>query len=155
MTVNIVRRSLCTALAAGMLLTINTPQVSAQSYRSRDEYVVEYYRNNPRDRDYRRWEERRWRDDDYRRWYRRHHRHDHDNNDNLGAAALFGLAAGALASGVFLNQNNSGVLAGRPSASGYAQGSSGWLSYCSSKYRSFDARSGTYLGYDGQRHVCR
>ena len=30
-----------------------------------------------------------------------------------------------------------------------------WLAYCSSKYRSFDPRSGTYLGYDGLRHPCQ
>lgn len=29
-----------------------------------------------------------------------------------------------------------------------------WLAYCRSKFRSFDERSGTYLGYDGQRHIC-
>jgi hypothetical protein len=26
--------------------------------------------------------------------------------------------------------------------------------YCSAKYRSYDPESGTYLGYDGQRHPC-
>jgi hypothetical protein len=30
-----------------------------------------------------------------------------------------------------------------------------WLDYCFSRYRSFDPRSGTYLGYDGRRHYCR
>lgn len=30
-----------------------------------------------------------------------------------------------------------------------------WTATCSRKYRSFDARSGTYLGYDGYRHYCR
>ncbi len=30
-----------------------------------------------------------------------------------------------------------------------------WIAYCSSKYRSFDPASGTYLGYDGLRHPCR
>jgi hypothetical protein len=30
-----------------------------------------------------------------------------------------------------------------------------WLGYCFSRYRSFDPRSGTYLGYDGRRHYCR
>jgi len=29
-----------------------------------------------------------------------------------------------------------------------------WQAYCTSKFRSFDPRSGTYLGYDGQRHFC-
>ena len=30
-----------------------------------------------------------------------------------------------------------------------------WYSYCARKYRSFDPRSGTYLGYDGYRHLCQ
>jgi hypothetical protein len=29
-----------------------------------------------------------------------------------------------------------------------------WYAYCARKYGSFDARSGTYLGYDGFRHMC-
>jgi hypothetical protein len=34
-------------------------------------------------------------------------------------------------------------------------GSPEWYSYCASKYRSFDPSSGTYLGYDGERHMCQ
>ncbi len=30
-----------------------------------------------------------------------------------------------------------------------------WTSSCTRRYRSFDARSGTYLGFDGYRHYCR
>ena len=30
-----------------------------------------------------------------------------------------------------------------------------WYSYCATKYRSFDPRSGTFIGYDGYRHMCR
>ena len=30
-----------------------------------------------------------------------------------------------------------------------------WISYCFSRYRSFDPASGTYVGYDGRRHYCR
>lgn len=29
-----------------------------------------------------------------------------------------------------------------------------WYDYCRSRFRSFDERSGTFLGYDGQRHFC-
>ena len=29
-----------------------------------------------------------------------------------------------------------------------------WYAYCARKYQSFDAGSGTFLGYDGYRHVC-
>ncbi|WP_246660847.1 MULTISPECIES: BA14K family protein [unclassified Tardiphaga] len=31
----------------------------------------------------------------------------------------------------------------------------GWEAYCFSRYRSFDPISGTYLGYDGRRHLCQ
>ncbi len=30
-----------------------------------------------------------------------------------------------------------------------------WYSYCHSKYRSFDSRSGTYQPYNGPRRLCR
>jgi BA14K-like protein len=33
-------------------------------------------------------------------------------------------------------------------------GSAGWVSYCQSKYKSFDRRTGTFLGHDGKRHMC-
>lgn len=31
----------------------------------------------------------------------------------------------------------------------------GWKEACAARYRSFDWGSGTYLGYDGRRHLCR
>lgn len=40
-------------------------------------------------------------------------------------------------------------------AYGYRYGGRDWLDYCFSRYRSFDPRSGTYMGYDGRRHYCR
>lgn len=30
-----------------------------------------------------------------------------------------------------------------------------WYDYCESRYRSFDARTGYFLGYDQQYHFCR
>ena len=32
--------------------------------------------------------------------------------------------------------------------------STGWQDYCSTKYRSFNSKTGTFLGYDGDRHFC-
>ncbi|MDH4441271.1 MAG: BA14K family protein [Rhizobium sp.] len=29
-----------------------------------------------------------------------------------------------------------------------------WYDYCSQRYRSFNSRTGTYIGYDGQSHFC-
>jgi BA14K-like protein len=30
-----------------------------------------------------------------------------------------------------------------------------WYSYCARKYASFEPRSGTFLGFDGYRHLCQ
>jgi BA14K-like protein len=30
-----------------------------------------------------------------------------------------------------------------------------WYSYCAQRYRSFNARSGYFIGYDGQPHLCQ
>ena len=30
-----------------------------------------------------------------------------------------------------------------------------WYAYCGQRFASFDARTGTYLGHDGYRHMCR
>jgi hypothetical protein len=38
-----------------------------------------------------------------------------------------------------------------PAPDGYREA---WLASCTKRYRSFDPISGTYLGYDRQRHYC-
>jgi hypothetical protein len=65
------------------------------------------------------------------------------NPGAAAAAGVAGLAAGAIIGGAIASQN-----------AAPARGDS-WLAYCSAKYRSFDPASGTYLGYDGRRHVCQ
>ena len=50
---------------------------------------------------------------------------------------------------------------GAPAAYGPGYGASGPVgpggdaSYCAQKYKSYDPASGTFLGYDGQRHPCQ
>lgn len=53
--------------------------------------------------------------------------------------ALGGLAAGAIIGGAIANSN--------------AQAANS-DAYCSRRFRSYDPASGTYLGYDGNRHPC-
>ncbi len=100
-----------------------------------------------------------------------HHHHRGYNNGDLAVAGIAGLAAGALIGGalaappappvvyapppVVYAPQPGYVSAGVPSAGGYPAFSAGWYSYCEAKYRSFDARSGTYMGYDGYRHYCQ
>lgn len=56
-------------------------------------------------------------------------------------AALGGLAAGAIIGGAIAN-----------SQAQAAQGDA--VAYCSQRFKSYDPASGTYLGYDGNRHSC-
>lgn len=46
------------------------------------------------------------------------------------------------------------TVGGYASAGSLEPWSPGWREYCRARFRSFDARTGTYLGYDGNRHFC-
>ena len=151
------RRGACAAIVAVMTVTAVAPAV-AQGRNDRDRYVEDYYRSNPRDDDYRRWRDGRWDSRDYQRWYDRHHRKQ-DNRD-AAAAAIFGLAAGALGAGAAQGGGRGerapeARRSGPPPAGGYEPFSKGYDRYCSNKYRSFDPDTGTYVGRDGQERYCQ
>lgn len=55
-----------------------------------------------------------------------------------GGAIIGGIVAGALIAGAIRESRASG----------------GDIERCEQTYRSFDASSGTYTGYDGERHIC-
>jgi hypothetical protein len=77
----------------------------------------------------------------YRRWHRgyRYHGWYHRPHYGTGAAVLGGLAAGAVIGGAIANSQ--------------ARANDAFV-YCAQRYRSYDPASGTYLGYDGNRHPC-
>ena len=115
-----------------------------------------------------------WRNDHRRPIYR------HNNNDAL-AAGILGLAAGAIIVGA-LSDNSPRVIYEEPRryyrqrpvtvydypvaprrvyrdqiisySGGLEPWSREWFRYCSNRYRSFNAETGTYRGYDGQNHFC-
>lgn len=64
-----------------------------------------------------------------------------NNGAAVAAGVIGGLALGAAA-------------AAAANSASAAPRSSDWVAYCSSKYRSFDPSTGTYMGYDGQRRPC-
>ena len=94
----------------------------------------------------------------------------HDQRGDMLAAGILGLAVGAIAAGAIANQGNafpdnasSGYFPPAPDDYGderysYSAGlepwSPEWDRYCSQRYRSFDAETGTFRGYDGQDHFC-
>ena len=77
----------------------------------------------------------------YRGWHHRHHHYGwrHRHHHGAGAAVLGGLAAGAIIGGAIANSQARANDA---------------VAYCAQRYRSYDPASGTYLGYDGNRHPC-
>lgn len=108
--------------------------------------------------------------DRYWRHQDRHYRTHSDGND-LVVAGILGLAAGALAVGltaqpepVYVNpyrQPRPRPIRDYPEtvylndyAGSYEPWSSEWYDYCSDRYRSFNPRTGAFLGYDGAEHFC-
>jgi len=79
------------------------------------------------------------------------------NLDALGAG-LVGLAAGAVI-GSALTPKQVYVTPPPPAyqGAGYRPQpwTEDWYAYCSSRYRSFNPRSGTFVGYDGYERFCR
>lgn len=88
-----------------------------------------------------------------------------------GYGVAAGLAAGAIGSSYYYNDPyyyDSYAYAGGYDGDDYygnsysddtqyvavEQGVGGDASYCAQRYRSYDPSTGTYLGYDGQRHPC-
>ena len=102
-----------------------------------------------------------------RYWRHRHYDRNYSNSGDLVAAGVLGLAAGALAVG--LTSRSEPVYYDPPYrepvrayprrvydeyAGGFEPWSAEWYDYCSDRYRSFDPRSGTFVGYDGQERFC-
>ena len=105
--------------------------------------------------------------------WRRHHHH----NDAV-AAGIVGLAAGALIGGAlasppppprdyyyddygepaYVVRRRPVIVRPAPVRTYYNGGiepwTRDWYKYCSDRYRSFDARTGTFTGYDGEQHFC-
>jgi len=102
------------------------------------------------------------------------HWHHHHGGDGI-ALGIAGLAAGALIGGALANQPPPPAYDDydydpdyayrrypppRPApvreyyADGLQPWTPAWYRYCSDRYQSFNARTGTFVGYDGERHFC-
>lgn len=81
------------------------------------------------------------------------HRHYHWGGP--AAAGAIGFAAGAIVGGALAQPRYYYAPAPRTVYVGVRPWSRRWYEYCADRYRSFDARSGTFLGHDGRRHFCR
>ena len=111
-------------------------------------------------------------------WRWRHHHH---GGGDAVAAGIVGLAAGALIGGALASQpppprdyyyddygEPAYVVRRRPVLrpapvrnypivtyrGGIEPWTRSWYEYCSDRYRSFDARTGTFTGYHGEQQIC-
>ena len=117
-------------------------QTVTYSYGQRDRVITSYCDRNPRDRDCRSYHRGGWRDSDYDRFYGAHR----SGLDNV-ATGLFGLGFAAILGGAIANVNNDRVV-------GRVGGGDAHVQACSARYRSYDVRTDSYLGYDGDYHRC-
>lgn len=89
-----------------------------------------------------------------------------DRTGDLIGAGVLGLAVGALAAGAATSYEPEYYEPVRPrryyverprviyAQRGIEPWTRAWFRYCENRYRSFDARTGTFTGYDGQTHFC-
>ncbi len=81
---------------------------------------------------------------------------------NALAAGIIGLGVGAIVGSALTPQTVVVAPPPPPPGPAYAPVAYGppawtpdWYSYCYSRYRTFNARTGTFIGYDGYQHFCR
>lgn len=117
-----------------------------------------------------------WRRGGYHNGY---HNGYYNRTGDLLAAGALGLAAGVIVGGIAAANSGPAYYApvyrepvvrprpyrgyyvaepravyARPAYASIEPWSPGWYRYCESRYRSFDPRTGTFMGYDGVRHFC-
>jgi len=125
----------CLAIGASMLASPASAQRNHQRFYNQDRFI-ENHCGGRWDRDCNDWRYNRdrWDEGRYHGWYRDHH---NDFGPEDAAASIFGFVAGAAA----------GAISGAVGTSHVAA--------CDARYRSYDLRTDTFMGYDGYRHRCR
>ena len=143
---NIASAAVTLALAGAMIIPAAAPASAASfniQYGSQDRFVGERCERNSRLRGCDDWRDNRrhWGRSDYQRWYRW-------NQPSIGnvGAGIFGFIAGAAIANSFNNSNDNGWNGNGSYNSHVAR--------CEARFRSYNARTDMYLGFDGDYHRC-
>lgn len=121
-------------------------QTVTMSYGQRYQVIQTYCDRNPWDRDCQGFYGGGWDDRQYNDFYYSRR----SSIDNI-ASGILGFTFGAAIGSIIANgANNSGDVVVRR-----ANGYDSHVQACYNRYRSYDERTNTFLGYDGIRHQCR
>lgn len=138
-----------TAVAMTGLMSISSlapvqAQDNSLNYGQRQQVVQAYCQRFPQDPDCNGWWF--WGAREYDAFYYR-------NRSDLDplVAGILGLAIGAIIGGAIANSNKSQNASPPPT---YTRRDNGHVARCYQRYKSYDERTDTFLGYDGIRHRC-
>ncbi|MGB3338961.1 MAG: BA14K family protein [Devosia sp.] len=139
---------LTAALTSAISLTAIAPaqaQNVTLNFGQRQQVIQTYCDRYPNDYDCRGYYAGNWGRRDYDHFYR-------NRSNDLApiASGIFGIALGAIIAGAIANENqgNGDIVVGRPG------NYSSHVDACYARYRSYDERTDTFMGYDGVRHRC-
>lgn len=122
-------------------------QSVTMSYGQRYQVIQTYCDRNPWDRDCQGFYGGRWNDRQYNDFYYSRR----SSIDNI-ASGILGFTFGAAIGSIIANGNNT---RGGDVVIGRANNYDSHVSACYDRYRSYDAETDTYMGFDGVRHRCR
>lgn len=134
-------------MSAMMVLSGLSPvqaQDNSLNFEQRKQVVQAYCQKYPLDSDCSGWWF--WSARDYDAFYYR-------NRSDLEplVAGILGLAIGVIIAGAVANSNKP---APAPAPAANRNYDAGHVARCAAKYKSYDVRTDTFLGYDGIRHPC-
>ncbi|SEQ63141.1 BA14K-like protein [Devosia sp. YR412] len=140
------RNGIVTAVLTATIAVASIVPAQAQnvtlSFGQRQQVIQTYCDRYPNDYDCRGYYGGNWRQRDYDRFYNNRR----SDLDPL-AAGIFGAAFGAIIGGAIANGNrNNDRVVGRSYDS--------HVDACYARYRSYDERTDTFMGYDGVRYRC-
>lgn len=150
---NMMNKTMAGAALTGVLALTAIVPAQAQnvtfSVGQRDRVITSYCDRNPRDSDCRSYHGGHWKENDYGNFYNRHR-----SGLDATASGLFGFTFGAILGSAIANNNSNNNNNGQGTYTQSGNFSQSHVDACFARYKSYDERTDSFLGYDGNRHLC-